>query len=291
MATPTYIPMDAERFEEFCAVYALGALDGVELDEFALYLRSATAAELKVFRAVVHTAGFLPAGSVSANPPPELRARILNSIPAPRKSTASNVLPESVIERIARALGFGNPVIGFGMSFALAMIVVVASVAWFTGRMSIRKQQQDISALRTELVSTRQRFALLETDYNRTRELLAVLESPRVNMVLMNGQTIAPSGFGKILWDPDKKTAILQIANVPPVPTDKDYQLWVIKDKKPISAGVFALSGTEKDKFFKIDRLVETEKQSIQAFAVTLEPKGGVPQPTGAMYLVGSLTP
>jgi anti-sigma-K factor RskA len=31
-----------------------------------------------------------------------------------------------------------------------------------------------------------------------------------------------------------------------------------------------------------------TNPREIAAFAVTLEPKGGMPQPTGAMYMKGS---
>jgi anti-sigma-K factor RskA len=74
---------------------------------------------------------------------------------------------------------------------------------------------------------------------------------------------------------------------MPAVPTDKDYQLWVIKDNKPISAGVFAVNDT-KSNFFKIENLAVTNPKEIGAFAVTLEPKGGMPSPTGDMYMMGS---
>ncbi|MFO7847424.1 MAG: anti-sigma factor [Balneolaceae bacterium] len=38
--------------------------------------------------------------------------------------------------------------------------------------------------------------------------------------------------------------------------------------------------------FYRIDRLNERPSERSSTFAVTLEPKGGVPQPTGGMYLI-----
>jgi anti-sigma-K factor RskA len=114
-----------------------------------------------------------------------------------------------------------------------------------------------------------------------------VLQSKKIEIVIMNGLDVNPAGYGKIIWDPERKAAILQISNLPPVAQDKDYQLWVIKDNKPISAGVFSVEEKDKQNFFKIEELVVSNRKDINAFAVTLEPKGGVPQPTGDMYLLG----
>jgi anti-sigma-K factor RskA len=79
----------------------------------------------------------------------------------------------------------------------------------------------------------------------------------------------------------------LQVSRLPALPRNKDYQLWVIKGKTPISAGVFSVSDTTAN-FFRIDGLAVTDPREISAFAVTLEPKGGLPAPTGDMYLAGS---
>jgi anti-sigma-K factor RskA len=72
------------------------------------------------------------------------------------------------------------------------------------------------------------------------------------------------------------------------VPADRDYQLWVIRNQTPVSAGVFSIRNDEGELFFRIDNLAETDKTIINAFAITLEPAGGVPQPTGPMYLIGN---
>ena len=57
-------------------------------------------------------------------------------------------------------------------------------------------------------------------------------------------------------------------------------------DGKPFDAGTFSVDASGNG-FLEIDSLSEADK--AQKFAVTLEPAGGVPQPTGEMQLLGSL--
>ena len=91
----------------------------------------------------------------------------------------------------------------------------------------------------------------------------------------------------KVVWDKDNGQALLQVANIPAVPTAKEYQLWVVINNQPFSAGVFAVNDPTRDNFFKINELNQSASQG--AFAITLEPEGGSPQPTGDMYMVGAM--
>jgi anti-sigma-K factor RskA len=148
-----------------------------------------------------------------------------------------------------------------------------------------------ISTLVSNLMGTidRQNVQLVELrdELTRKEELLKVLASRQIEVTAMNGLQVNPVGYGKIIWDPEKGTAILQVSNLPAVPSNKDYQLWVIKGKQPISAGVFAVHNKDLN-FFKIENLAVTNPKEIAAFAITLEPKGGVPSPTGQMFMAGS---
>lgn len=112
---------------------------------------------------------------------------------------------------------------------------------------------------------TRQRLAAIEDTLAKKTALLEVIRSKGMR-------------------------AILHISNLPLIPADKDYQLWVIRDQKPVNAGVFHVA-VEKagGDLYRIDNLVEADRKRINAFAVTLEPKGGLPQPSGKMYLLGSI--
>ena len=175
----------------------------------------------------------------------------------------------------------------FGVAMALGMIGLFSL---FTLRLlnTIDDQNKQLVSVQREKHDLQTRFVALTDELARKEELLKVLASRSIEITLMNGQKPSPVSYGKIIWDPEKQTALLQVSNLPPVPSNKDYQLWVIKDKKPISAGVFAVSDTGAN-YFKIVHLAITNPKEIGAFAVTLEPRGGVPQPTGEIYIAGSM--
>ncbi|MGH9714498.1 MAG: anti-sigma factor domain-containing protein [Candidatus Acidiferrales bacterium] len=67
-------------------------------------------------------------------------------------------------------------------------------------------------------------------------------------------------------------------------PADKSYRLWLVpKSGNPISAGIFtSVAGDTSRLIAKMPPGIEPK-----AFAFTLEPAGGRPQPAGAMVLVG----
>ena len=74
--------------------------------------------------------------------------------------------------------------------------------------------------------------------------------------------------------------------NLPPLPPGRTYQLWVVTAQAPISAGLLTpdaqggVSGTFA---------TPVDIPTPVAMAVTIEPAGGVPAPTGDKYLVGTL--
>ena len=71
---------------------------------------------------------------------------------------------------------------------------------------------------------------------------------------------------------------------VAPAPTAKSYQLWVIPtDGNPINAGVFNPTTGHADHWM----MKMPPGLSPKMFAITLEPTGGMPQPTGPMVLMG----
>ena len=64
---------------------------------------------------------------------------------------------------------------------------------------------------------------------------------------------------------------------------DKQYQLWAIVDGKPVDAGVFDVDGGAA--FVKLKNI-----PNAQAFAITLENKGGSASPhMDALYVMGKV--
>jgi hypothetical protein len=167
----------------------------------------------------------------------------------------------------------------FIMSAAASIILLLISLAFIIYSINLHSK-----------VNTQQtKITKLQNEVQKKQQMLSILGARTVDLVIMKGQKVNPEGYGKIIWDPKNQRALLQVSNLPTVPDNKVYQLWLIKNGKPISAGVFDVSGTSKNSFFAIQQLAKANQQNANAFAVTLEPKGGSPQPTGDMYLQGSV--
>ena len=75
------------------------------------------------------------------------------------------------------------------------------------------------------------------------------------------------------------------VANLPSAPTGKAYEMWTIGDAAPQPAGVFQVDTAGRG----THRIPPVEGgKPVKVFAVTLEPEGGVPAPTGPMVLASS---
>ncbi len=143
-----------------------------------------------------------------------------------------------------------------------------------------------------ELDDAHAQLAQIEKDsaaFRRVRiqqdEVAALLRIPTVKVVSLSGSEMAKGAGGLLLYDPDTKKAWLYAFNLPPLPGGKTYQLWAI-EQKPVSAGTFTTDAGQKGRLL-IKHLPDFSR--IHQFAVSLEPEGGRPQPTGAIYLVGQL--
>jgi anti-sigma-K factor RskA len=73
--------------------------------------------------------------------------------------------------------------------------------------------------------------------------------------------------------------AVLMAENMPPVPEEKTFQIWVIENEVPKPGGLFE-TGEEW-----IVTSVETPLDGADIIAVTVEPEGGSPQPTTDLML------
>lgn len=149
----------------------------------------------------------------------------------------------------------------------------------------LERQEEEVAKLRAQAAGREQEAAGLRKALAQRDEMLAFLRSPNVKAVSLAGSAMAKSAGALLLYDPDTKKAFLYAFNMPALPAGKTYQLWAIVDK-PVSAGIFSTDTGHKSRL--IVRSMPDPTQ-ITKFAVSLEPEGGRPQPTGEIYLVGQL--
>ena len=147
----------------------------------------------------------------------------------------------------------------------------------------LAEREAELSRMRTQLAQLEQ--ATLRKAIEQRDELVLFLRSPQIKVVALHGSEMAKSAGALLLFDPESKKAFLYAFNMPLLPAGKIYQLWAILDK-PISAGLFGTDAGHKSRLV-IRRIPELAH--INKFAVSLEPAGGRPQPSGDIYLVGQL--
>ena len=113
-------------------------------------------------------------------------------------------------------------------------------------------------------------------------DLATLLRIPNVKAVSLTGSDMAKRAAGFLLYDSRTQKVWLYTVNLPECPAGTTYQLWAIHDK-PMSIGTFQMDRGETAHLLvkKVPSFTDAK-----TFAVSLEPSGGRPQPTGPMYLL-----
>lgn len=128
-----------------------------------------------------------------------------------------------------------------------------------------------------------------ETNVYRTRleqaeQDLHIVQDPSMKTVKMPGTKSFPTALATIYWNQTSKEVFVMVNNLPQPSSEKQYQLWAIVDGKPVDMGVFE-TGTAAKIIQKMKSIGNAEM-----FAVTLEKKGGSPEPTlDQMYVAGKI--
>jgi anti-sigma-K factor RskA len=195
------------------------------------------------------------AASNATPPPPEIRAKVLKAI------TMNNQEKPVRDPQPVRSIGL------LRLVAAAAILLLIGAVVLYY---RTKEENQDLAGandrLRTALDST-------QRDLNKIAdEQKKVVGNPNVTVVNMVGTQVAPKSSANIYWDSASSNVYLVVKNMPTLPSDQQYQLWALIDNKPKDLGVF--DATDPNVILKMKNT-----QKAQAFAITIEKKGGSPSP------------
>lgn len=207
----------------------------------------------------------------AVEPAEELKDKILNSL-------VTNLGDDRIFTNKdeekpgAKVVEMTNPrqVTIYKYAFAACFVLLIVSVA---ALINAYRQIDQSNTLIASLQSQNQRFA--NTVSLKDHEL-EILHDPSFRMVKLQGTKKSPSSSLMVAFSPAKKKVMIDMAdaNMPANDKDHQYQLWALVGGKPVSLGVFDADTTSKD-------MKEMESiASADAFAVTLEKRGGSPAPT-----------
>jgi anti-sigma-K factor RskA len=94
----------------------------------------------------------------------------------------------------------------------------------------------------------------------------------------------APNSLGASAWSAQDQRGLLILENLPPLPPNQSYQLWLIDPKLaiPISGGVLP---PESAGSVRVQFSPEIRVDSAERFAVSIEPRGGSRTPSPRIVL------
>ena len=292
-----------EGMQEQAAAYALGALDDNETQAFEVSLR--VDPELRALVRELRSVTEALAGTVPAlEPAAAVKARLLLEIepqqPAAPKSTPQRpISPPTSAPTIAPTSAPVSAPIGVlpvsrpanpWMPWAIAAALALVSLAFLWQSAGLRSQLaaqanriNELTAsaelARSETTDLRQAVAKLRESNRLASFRIALLDS----LLAASPKTVAVS-----VWDNERQDGVFIVRNLKPLPSDKDYQLWIIDPKypSPVDAGVFQVDDKGN---VRRDFRAKLPIQAANQFAVTIEQKGGAAVPnTKAMVLAGS---
>lgn len=244
-----------EDYKEMIPARALSALDAAETRALNDHLSECAECrmELEEWEA---TAAALAVNAKPMEPSPEVRERLLNEV---RKDLE---VPQVIPFRSATRniwTSFGS--LGAIAAVILATALIVGLVVMWRENNSLRKQLAN------------------------TQEFQQLVSTPGSRMAELKGTEFGAGAIAKLVYDNNGR-AILIADNLPTVPQGKAYQLWFIVGTNPPMPGKTFVPDDDGKGTLK-DQMPAVAVNSA-VFAITLEPAGGVPAPTGKIYLSSS---
>jgi anti-sigma-K factor RskA len=156
---------------------------------------------------------------------------------------------------------------------AFAVLAIGTAVLWRQNELLDRQ----LALLRQTATEEQARLA-------ESTKLVDLMGSKDTVTVALTEQPGMPKGAALVMYNMNMHK-LMYDGELDAAPVGKSYQLWVVPiEGNPISAGVFqAVPGQTNHWMMDMPQGVVPK-----AFAVTLEPAGGMPQPTGPKVLIGA---
>jgi len=291
--------MTHEELKQDLSLFALGALTAEESQELERHLAEGCdecEGEIQHWREVVELMPLV----ADVEAPPGLRDELMRRV-ADGASTAE------APARRAQVIPLRRRWMPIALAAAALLLIAYGITREADLRSRLTSQQEAVAQLRTALDRASTNLAQGEVELKRARDVLAererdasslraalaaaeqslsLLHQPGLNLVRLKQTPDAKPAEGHVLISPSGK-ALFYAFDLAPLPEGKVYELWWITEKEgPVNAGLFRL---DEGGLGQVEAAVPTTAGAIKAAAVTIEPEGGVPKPTGPMVLLGNV--
>ena len=247
-----------EQFGDDLALYALGALQGEERQALEEHLAECAACRRELESLRGDTA-MLAMSTSGPHPPARSRQRLLQA-----------VAQES--RRVETRISWWR------LPLPVFAITILAAGLAFTWRRTIHLEKR-IAELESQ--SREQQIEL-----QREREIVSTLTATDAMTVTLVAAKTPPQPQGKVMYMKDRASLIFLASNLPAVPSQKAYELWLIPMRgSPMPAGVFKPDVRGSAMVINPPLPAGTE---AKAFAITIEAEAGSATPTMPIVMMGA---
>ncbi len=128
--------------------------------------------------------------------------------------------------------------------------------------------------------------AATPAEQQQLQEIMRLLRSASPSVWELAGTSAAPQARARLLGSPEEQMAVLIVSGLEPLSPERDYQLWFLRDGKPVGGGVFDVQQSGEGQM-----LVRAPRRLgyYELAAITPEPAGGSPGPTGPLLIAGEI--
>jgi anti-sigma-K factor RskA len=258
--------MTPDELQALCALYVLGALEPHAAADLEARLQAGELDVVREVQALREVVDLLPYALTPLPPPPTVRAQLMARLnAAPPEATPGGTATSTSRRLPAR---FRTPL--FWLPTAAAALLALV-LGW------------SVYDLRQQVITLEAHLQQLQHVAGEHERLFALLTSPTVTMVTLTGTPHAPDAGARLLWDTRRGEWTVIADGLPLLPAGKTYQLWLLTAGAPMPSETFHLDSHQRG---VIQTRLPANPPPITGAAVSLEPEGGVPQPTGAIVLV-----
>ena len=214
-------------------------------------------------------------------PAAHLRGRVLNSILTNLSddNIFNKAQPEPVKDNIIPiSANQSNDFYKYAFAACLTLLLV-SVIALISVYNRLQQSNNQLAALQLD----KQHYA---NQVNLMDHQLTIFRDASFKFLKLQGTPKLPSGAVTIAWSPAKHKVMIDMSSLkmPANDATHQYQLWAIVAGKPVDLGVFDENPDSTD----MKEMKTIAAVSADAFAVTLEPRGGSVNPTmDEMMVIG----
>lgn len=266
-----------EDMQELLTDYALGELPAAAREQVDAHLAECPECEAEA-RALSLAFQAIGSAETPLAPPAHLKARVLASLDADRRPAAAPFVPAAAPARRVRGLSPAWLAIA-----ATALLIVGGALAM--SRQQASQLAQDLRRAEDEVARLSGDAATVATQADLAVAILTATDMRRIDL---SGVESSRSATARAYWS-GAKGLLIVADRLPTPPPGRIYQVWLIGSGSPgpVSAGL--IDGRREGRGMLIVAPPGGVAGNALTVAVTDEPEGGLPAPTGSKHLVGSL--